>query len=146
MYDEQLMQILDQTDDLADQIRHSELFDAYQKTKQALVEDREAQRLYGQFLKSKIKYDEVQRFGRYHPDYQEVMLTTRRLKRAYEMHHTVVAFKQSETALQQLLDEVVTIIATSVSQHVKIDAGTPLFEALTTGGGCATGATCQCRV
>ncbi|HEC2204643.1 TPA: YlbF family regulator, partial [Staphylococcus delphini] len=78
MYDEQLMQILDQTDDLADQIRHSELFDAYQKTKQALVEDREAQRLYGQFLKSKINYDEVQRFGRYHPDYQEVMLTTRR--------------------------------------------------------------------
>lgn len=85
-------------------------------------------------MKSKINYDEVQRFGRYHPDYQEVMLTTRRLKREYEMHDTVVAFKQSETALQQLLDEIVTMIATSVSEHVKIDAGTPLFEALTTGG------------
>lgn len=146
MYDEPLMQVLDQTDDLADQIRQSDLFITYQKAKQALVEDREAQRLYGQFLKSKINYDKVQRFGRYHPDYQEVMLTTRRLKREYEMHDTVVAFKQSETALQQLLDEIVTMIATSVSEHVKIDAGTPLFEALTTGGGCATGATCQCRV
>ena len=57
MYDEPLMKVLDQTDDLADQIRQSDLFITYQKAKQALVEDREAQRLYGQFLKSKINYD-----------------------------------------------------------------------------------------
>ncbi|ARJ52030.1 YlbF family regulator [Staphylococcus lutrae] len=145
MYDEQFMCVLDQTEALAVCIRQSALFDHYQKAKQSLVEDEEAQRLYGQFLKSKIRFDEVQRFGRYHPDYQKVMLTTRQCKRAYEMHHTVQAFKKSETALQQLLDEVVTIIANGVSEHIKIDAGAPLFEALTTGGGCAVGATCQCH-
>ncbi|MGS4075708.1 hypothetical protein ACEUWW_09605 [Staphylococcus pseudintermedius] len=34
MYDEPLMKVLDQTDDLADQIRQSDLFITYQKAKQ----------------------------------------------------------------------------------------------------------------
>ncbi|CAD7360139.1 YlbF family regulator [Staphylococcus schleiferi subsp. schleiferi] len=144
VYDEALMAVLDQADELADKIKASEAFDAYQKAKSSLESDQVAQSLYDDFLKSKVKYDEVQRFGRYHPDYQEVMRQTRRLKKAYEMHKSVVNFKRFETELQQLLDEVVTIIGTSVSENVKIDAGTPLFEALTTGG-CATGASCQCH-
>ncbi|REB90332.1 YlbF family regulator, partial [Staphylococcus pseudintermedius] len=42
-------------------------------------------------------------------------------------------FKHCEPALQQLFDMLVTMIATSVSEHVKIDAGTLLFAAVSTG-------------
>ena len=37
------------------------------------------------------------RFGRYHPDYQNVMLDTRRRKRAYEMLPNVMDYKSKST-------------------------------------------------
>ncbi|MEB7824044.1 YlbF family regulator [Staphylococcus chromogenes] len=143
MFNESLMNILDQTDHLGDMIRASEESENYKKTKQTLQSDIKAQQLYQAFLKERVKYNEVQRFGRYHPDYQQVMLATRRAKRNYEMHPSVVAFKQAETELQRLIDEVVTVIATSISEHVKVEAGTPLFDKLA--HGCATGDACQCK-
>ena len=72
-------------------------------------------------LKSKVAYDEVMRFGKYHPDYQKVMLETRRRKRAYEMLPVVMDYKSKEVALQNLIDEVVSKIAFSVSKNVKIE-------------------------
>lgn len=60
------------------------------------------------------------RFGKYHPDYQKVMLETRRRKRAYEMLPVVMDYKSKEVALQNLIDEVVSKIAFSVSKNVKI--------------------------
>ena len=47
-------------------------------------------------MKSKVAYDEVMRFGKYHPDYQKVMLETRRRKRAYEMLPVVMDYKSKE--------------------------------------------------
>ena len=70
-------------------------------------------------MKSKVAYDEVMRFGKYHPDYQKVMLETRRRKRAYEMLPVVMDYKSKEVALQNLIDEVVSKIAFSVSKNVK---------------------------
>jgi cell fate (sporulation/competence/biofilm development) regulator YlbF (YheA/YmcA/DUF963 family) len=35
------------------------------------------------------------RFGKYHPDYQSVMLETRKRKRAYEMLDVVMDYKQT---------------------------------------------------
>lgn len=61
------------------------------------------------------------RFGKYHPDYQKVMLETRRRKRAYEMLPVVMDYKSKEVALQNLIDEVVSKIAFSVSKNVKIE-------------------------
>lgn len=143
MFDEALMTILDRTDELGDMIKASEMSHNYQIAYQNLKDDHAARQLYESFLTQRQQYNEVQRFGRYHPDYQHVMITTRKAKRAYEMHPTVVAFKKAETDLQQLIDEVIMILATSVSEHVKVDAGTPLFDKLTQG--CATGDACQCQ-
>ncbi|SUK15835.1 ComK regulator [Staphylococcus agnetis] len=143
MFNDALMTILDRTDELGDMIRDSELAHQYQLAHQRLKDDEAAQRLYQSFLVERQRYNEVQRFGRYHPDYQSVMVSTRQAKRAYEMHPTVIAFKKAETALQQLIDEVITILATSISEHVKVDAGTPLFDKLA--HGCATGDACRCQ-
>ena len=79
-------------------------------------------------LKSKERYDEVMRFGRYHPDYQNVMLDTRRRKRAYEMLPNVMDYKSKEVQLQNLIDEVLTKIALSVSENVKIEVGNPFLK------------------
>ena len=72
------------------------------------------------FLKVKDKYDDVMRFGKYHPDYKDIMLETRKRKRAYEMLPVVMEYKAKEVALQNLIDEVMSKIALAVSEHVKL--------------------------
>ena len=47
---------------------------------------------------------------------KKVMLETRRRKRAYEMLPVVMDYKSKEVALQNLIDEVVSKIAFSVSK------------------------------
>lgn len=143
MFDEAFVNVLDETDVLAEMIQQSDVYQNYLVAKRNLDNDELAQRYYQAFMKGKAQYDEVMRFGRYHPDYQKVMLETRRQKRVYDTHDTVVQFKQCEHALQLLLDEMVTILASSVSEHVKVDAGTPLFNQ--SGCGCGSGGGCQCH-
>ena len=83
------------------------------------------------------------RFGRYHPDYQNVMLDTRRRKRAYEMLPNVMDYKSKEVQLQNLIDEVLTKIALSVSENVKIEVGNPFLKRILKA---APRGTCNCRL
>ena len=55
----------------------------------------------------------------------------------------VMDYKSKEVALQNLIDEVVSKIAFSVSENVKIEAN-PFFK--TGHDGCATGGTCNCSL
>ncbi|PNZ31465.1 putative DUF964-containing protein [Staphylococcus petrasii] len=144
MYTEETMSILDDIDALSDMIVQSQLYHDYREAQERLDKDDEAHLMYQAFLKSKMKYDEVMRFGKYHPDYQHVMMDTRRRKRAYEMLPVVMDYKSKEVALQNLIDEVVSKIAFSVSENVKIEAGNPFFK--TDHNGCATGGTCNCSL
>lgn len=128
MINEASLAILDDIDELADMIVASDIYASFEQAKQALENNDEAHLLYQSFLKSKEKYDEVMRFGKYHPDYKKVMLETRQRKRAYEMLDVVMHYKAREMALQHLIDEVVTKIAYAVSEHVKIETGNPFFN------------------
>ena len=56
------------------------------------------------------------------------MLDTRRRKRAYEMLPNVMDYKSKEVQLQNLIDEVLTKIALSVSENVKIEVGNPFLK------------------
>ena len=125
-------------------IVQSEVYQSYQHAKDYLENDDEAHLLYQAFLKSKDQYDDVMRFGKYHPDYKRIMMETRQRKRAYEMLPVVMDYKTKEVALQNLIDEVVTKIAFAVSENVKIEAGNPFFQ--TGHNGCATGGSCNCSL
>lgn len=144
MYTEDTVAILDDIEGLSDMIVQSELYYDYRQAQEKLDNDDEAHLMYQAFMKSKTRYDEVMRFGKYHPDYQNVMMETRRRKRAYEMLPVVMDYKSKEVALQNLIDEVVTKIAFSVSENVKIKAGNPFFK--TSHDGCATGGSCNCSL
>ena len=144
MINEETLSILDDVEALSDMIVDSVIYHDYIEAKELLYQDDEAHLLYSAFLKSKDKYDDVMRFGRYHPDYQNVMLDTRRRKRAYEMLPNVMDYKSKEVQLQNLIDEVLTKIALSVSENVKIEVGNPFFK--TDSKGCASGGTCNCSL
>lgn len=138
-FDDETIKILDEADDLNNMLLQSESYLKYKQSYIALQQNKEVQSLKSRFLKSKEKYDEVNRFGRYHPDYQTVMLSTRKLKKAYDMHPEVANVKQLETELQSLLDEIQIIIASSISKSIKVETGNPFFEQ----HNCSTGCGCS---
>ena len=59
----------------------------------------------------KERYEEVQRFGRYHPDYNIVMKSIRIQKRELDMNEQVAALRLAENDVQHLFDEVGSIVA-----------------------------------
>lgn len=144
MITEETVSVLDDIEGLGEMIVKSELYQAYKMAEKELAENDEAHLLYQAFLKSKEKYDEVLRFGKYHPDYQNVMMDTRKRKRAYETLPVVVDYKKKEMALQTLVDEIITKIAFAFSENVKIEAGNPFFQK--DAGGCSTGGSCNCSL
>lgn len=144
MITEETLSILDEIENLSDMIVQSDVYQTYQYAKDNLENDDEAHLLYQAFLKSKDQYDDVMRFGKYHPDYKRIIMETRQRKRAYEMLPVVMEYKTKEVALQDLIDEVLTKIAFAVSENVKIEAGNPFFQ--TGHNGCATGGSCNCSL
>jgi cell fate (sporulation/competence/biofilm development) regulator YlbF (YheA/YmcA/DUF963 family) len=136
--------ILDQADILTNMILESEVFDDYKASKSKLQNNQEAQQLIRQFLKMKENYEEVQRFGKYHPNYTEVSQKTRELKRSVDLNEDVIAFKKAEKELEALLNEISRIVADAVSTMIKVPTGNPFFDSMSCSGGCATGGGCGC--
>lgn len=134
--------ILDFTDELGQMVLHSDVMEDYHQKKLTLEQDEEAQRLIKAFLNIKDHYDDIQRFGKYHPDYQLIMKDVRQTKRAMDMHDTVAEFKIAERNLQNLLDEISEYIAGSVSLEIKVPKeGAALSDS---GCGCSSGGSCGC--
>lgn len=70
----------------------------------------------------------MQRFGRYHPDYKEVTRKTRAYKREVDMDQNVAAFRRAEMDLQSLLDEISLLLASAVSENIKVPTGNPFLK------------------
>lgn len=135
--------ILDHSEMLGKMVLNSEVYEAYQMAKQALYNDIEAQQLIREFNAVKDQYEDVQRFGRYHPDYSEIMKQVRTRKRAMDLNDKVAAYKIAERNFQGLLDEISQYIAYSVSTQIKVPVdGAALSDS---GCGCGSGGGCGCK-
>ncbi|MBP1950631.1 Cell fate regulator YlbF, YheA/YmcA/DUF963 family (controls sporulation, competence, biofilm development) [Virgibacillus subterraneus] len=136
--------ILDHSDIVSDMIQKSDVMEAYEDSLKNVRNDDEAQRLIKAFKDTKGHYEDVQRFGRYHPDYNQIMKEVRSTKREMDMNDKVAAFKIAERNLQKLLDEVSEYIALSVSDDIKAPKD---GAALSDGGcGCGSGSSgCGCK-
>ncbi len=75
------VQMVEKAEELAKMIWQSELAEDYHRCLYNLQHDEEAQKLIRAFDSIKERYEEVQRFGKYHPDYRKITLETRELKR-----------------------------------------------------------------
>lgn len=138
--------ILEKTDKLSKMILQSEVIDEYKYARQQLQNDEEAQELILEFQKCKEDYEEVERFGRYHPDYKQIMKNIRRTKRMMDMHESVARFKVAERNLQRFLDEISEYIAKSVSDQIIVPKDELDHITGCSSGGCGTGGSCGCKV
>lgn len=138
--------VLDRAEQLGEIVLQSDVMEAYNNARKELNEDTEAQQLIKAFNDIKIHYEDVQRFGRYHPEYNEIMKDVRSTKRKMDMNHKVASFKVAERNLQRLLDEISECIALSVSEQIKVPKdGAALTDGGCASGSCGTGGSCSCR-
>lgn len=137
------MSVLNMTDDLIEMLKHSEVYTNYQDKKNTLAQNAQAQGLISRFLKVRDRYDEVQRFGKYHPDYKKVIQEMMDIKRDVDMDDQIVAYKHAEQQMEALLNEVGLEIAQAVSASIKVPTGDPFFDRGCSGG-CGTGSACGC--
>ncbi|MCC3357593.1 YlbF family regulator [Bacillus sp. REN16] len=140
------VEILEEAQSLSSMILQSELAEEYRSCLYTLQNDREAQKLISDFQIMKEKYDEVQRFGKYHPDFRTVSKETRELKRRLDLYETIANFKKAEDNLQKVLDEISVLLGGAVSKQIKVPTGNPYFDSMSScGGGCGSGGACGCK-
>jgi cell fate (sporulation/competence/biofilm development) regulator YlbF (YheA/YmcA/DUF963 family) len=139
------VELLDESDHVANMVLQSDVAENYRQCLYRLNKDSHAQALIAEFVKIKEQYEDVQRFGKYHPDYKTITRQVRDVKRQVDLHATIAAFKKAENELQKLLDEISVILGQAVSEHVKVPTGNPFFDTGSScGGGCGSGGSCGC--
>ncbi len=138
--------VMDQSDILCTMILTSEQFYQYQHAHRAVYTNKQLVNKIYEFNKLKEQYEDVQRFGKYHPDYSKVMKDIRVMKRELDMTEEIAAFKVAENELQDLMDEVSLIIGKTVSEGIKVPVSNPFFSSggSSCGTGCGTGGSCSC--
>ena len=137
--------ILDATDELNEMILHSKQVIALRAAREDVYKDASLVEQINEFNKMKEHYEDVQRFGKYHPDYQIIMKKIREQKRAIDLNEKAAKLKLAENDFQDLLDQVSLIIGKSVSEAVKVPVSNPIFSADSScGSSCGTGGGCSC--
>jgi cell fate (sporulation/competence/biofilm development) regulator YlbF (YheA/YmcA/DUF963 family) len=139
------MLILDEADSIAKMILESDVAEQYRFCLYKVKSNKDTQQKIHEFARMKEQYEEVQRFGKYHPDYKTIMTRIRELKREMDLDVNVANFRKAENDFQSMLDEVSAIIGRSVSEQIKVPTGNPYFDNLSgCGGSCGTGGSCGC--
>ncbi|SDH90046.1 YlbF family regulator [Alteribacillus bidgolensis] len=136
--------LLDESALVGQIVLQSEVFIHYKQARKQMESDKKAQRLIAEFAEWKDKYDEVQRFGKYHPDYKTISKQVRQIKRELDLYEPIASFKKAEKELERLLNEICAEVAGAVSPTIKVPTGNPYFDNASCGGGCGTGGSCGC--
>lgn len=138
------LNIIEHAEELTEILASSEVVESYNKAREAVYSNDVLVKLIKEFTELKERYEEVQRFGRYHPDYNIVMKDIRIRKRELDMNEQVAELRLAENDVQYLFDEIGSIIANSVSESVKVPAGSAFFSSSSCGSGCGSGGSCSC--
>ncbi|MCM3610716.1 YlbF family regulator [Planococcus sp. MERTA32b] len=139
------VQIADSAEELSRMILQSEQAEQYRQAHHAVYDNKELADEITAFARLKELYEEVQRFGKYHPDYKDVMKRIRIDKRKLDLNESIAELRLAENELQDLIDQVSFIIGRSVSEAVKIPSSNPFFSSDSScGGSCGTGGGCSC--
>jgi cell fate (sporulation/competence/biofilm development) regulator YlbF (YheA/YmcA/DUF963 family) len=136
---------IEEADHLAQTLLQAEEVKHYQLSRQRLIQDQEAQRLIHHFTAQKNAFEEAERFGKYHPDYQRLNKEMREAKRRMDMNESVATFKKAERALESILNEISQVLAYAVSEQIKVPNGNPFWDSMGCGtGGCGSGGCGTC--
>jgi len=124
--------------ELGEMIKRSVYVHEYVLRKEEMRQDAEAQAMIREFVRAKEKFAECERFGRFHPDYNEALDRVRAWERKLGEVESIRKYKAAEEALGRLLYEVSLTLARAVSDTIKV----PTDDAVP--AGCGAGGSCTC--
>lgn len=136
-------EIMDLLDSLNEMVTDTEEYNNYCYYKNLLETDGEVSQMIKDFVILKEDFEEVERFGKYHPDFSTKRREINQFKKNLDMNPIVMEYRRAEFQLQSLLDEVLFHIGQAVSTHANIVSSNPFF-ANSSNSGCATGGSCSC--
>ena len=112
-------EILDLTYELVDEIKATKDYQRLLELKGFLDKDEAIIELIHAFNKIKAKYEEVNKYGKYHPDLKKVGKELSEIKEKVFENEIIKEYKDLEKKIQKQLDEISRKIATSVSSKIK---------------------------
>ncbi|MCS4488748.1 YlbF family regulator [Streptococcus sciuri] len=124
--DNQLLELDDAIEELVLAIVQTDEAKAYQNTKAAFDTDDVLQDMLADFSAKKEDYENLAAYGTVLPEVMDKKKELYKLKRKLDLYPTVIAFRQSEVALQELLATVAKALAQAVSSKIFVDTGLPL--------------------
>lgn len=130
-----MAEVIVQTEFLSAMIASSDIAEAYRTSKHEMEIDPEVTILIKDFTHKKNLYEEVARFGKYHPDYLRIRREVFECKRNLEKHPVIAKFKDAEKELEELLYEISQLLAVPISENIKVPGTNPFFS----GKGCSSG-------
>ncbi|MDB4866017.1 MAG: YlbF family regulator [Cohnella sp.] len=134
-----LTELLSRAYSLGDLIKRSAMADEYAYWKQIVSRDDEAKRIARRLAAAKDKFAECERFGRFHPDYNEALDRVYAVQAELDGLESVSHFKTAERELDELLHEISFAVARAVSETIKVPDGDP-----GSAKGCGNGGSCSC--
>lgn len=124
--------------ELGDWINQSAEVADYLYWKSVVNEDETVGQLKKRFAKAKELFEECERFGRFHPDYNDAKDKLKGIERELAEVECVRRFKQAEQTVDDMLYDVSRTIAESVSDTIKVPGNEKAS------GGCGSGGSCGC--
>ena len=111
--------VLNAVYDLVDEIKGKKEYIRFLELKKIMDTDESVKEIIKAFSKAKEKYSEVSKYGKYHPDLQDVRIELVKTKEAVFSNNIISEYKQLEKDIQKILDNISREIAVSVSPKIK---------------------------
>jgi len=111
--------VLDKTYDLVEEIKQTKDYNRLLELDKILKTDPTLIVLIESFNRIKEKYDDVSKYGKYHPDLKPVQLELAKQKEEVYTNPIIKEYKQLEKDLQNRLDQISKEIANCVSSKIK---------------------------
>lgn len=111
--------VLNKVYDLVDEIKSKEEYIRLLELKKIMENDSFIVDLINKFNKCKVKFEEVSKYGKHHPDLKKVKLELSNIKFEVFTNEIISEYKKLEKQIQKILDDVSRQIAQSVSLKIK---------------------------
>jgi cell fate (sporulation/competence/biofilm development) regulator YlbF (YheA/YmcA/DUF963 family) len=135
-----LTELLTRAYTLGEMIKQSAMADEYVYWKQKVEIDEDAKKLSKKLFQAKEKFAECERFGRFHPDFNEALDRVYAVQAEIDGLESVSRFKTAEREMDELLHEISFSVARAVSESIKVPDNDPNAKS----GGCGGGGSCSC--
>ncbi len=127
-----------QAHELAEMINQSVEVMEFLSYKQVLDKNQEVMQLKKRLARENEKYEEVNRFSHYHPDYKKTKENLDKILLEIDQHEMVKAYKKAEEKVDDLLYEVTRTLALAISNTIKVGKNELNHDSVCSTGGCST--------